>query len=89
VLSPGLQHPGSLDQLGVQAAGLTIAFIVVFSLSYVTPAAIKAVFGLRVTDQEEQDGLDIVEHGMYGYPEQFIEEQAEATHGPIGEPRSA
>ena len=67
-------------------------FVAVFVLSYLTFAVIKAVFGLRVTDQEEQDGLDIVEHGMYGYPEQFIEEQAEATHatqGPIGEPRSA
>ena len=66
------------------------AFVAVFVLSYITFAAIKAVFGLRVTDQEEQDGLDIVEHGMYGYPEQFIEEQAEAVRvDPIGEPRSA
>ncbi len=42
--------------------------MVVFALSYVTFAAIKAVFGLRVTPQEEEAGLDIVEHGMYGYP---------------------
>jgi Amt family ammonium transporter len=30
-----------------------------------------AVHGLRVT-AEEDAGLDISEHGMYGYPEQFI-----------------
>jgi len=72
---PGLFYSGSFEQLGVQAAGVLAAFVAVFVLSYLTFAVIKAVFGLRVTDQEEQDGLDIVEHGMYGYPEQFIEEE--------------
>jgi Amt family ammonium transporter len=33
---------------------------------------IKKVYGLRVTEHEEDAGLDISEHGMYGYPEQFI-----------------
>ncbi len=27
---------------------------------------------MRVTENEEDAGLDISEHGMYGYPEQFI-----------------
>jgi ammonium transporter, Amt family len=27
---------------------------------------------LRVTSEQEEAGLDIVEHGMYGYPELFI-----------------
>jgi ammonium transporter, Amt family len=27
---------------------------------------------LRVSADEEDAGLDISEHGMYGYPEQFI-----------------
>ena len=34
--------------------------------------AIKKAYGLRVTEEEEDAGLDISEHGMYGYPEQFI-----------------
>ena len=33
---------------------------------------IKKTYGLRVTEDEEIAGLDISEHGMYGYPEQFI-----------------
>ena len=41
-------------------------------LSYLTFAAIKATIGLRVSEDEEEAGLDIVEHGMYGYPELFI-----------------
>ncbi|ADB48623.1 ammonium transporter [Conexibacter woesei] len=68
----GLVYSGSFEQLGVQALGVLVAFLLVFTLSYLTFAAIKALFGLRVTDEEEQEGLDIVEHGMYGYPEQFI-----------------
>jgi ammonium transporter, Amt family len=27
---------------------------------------------MRVSAEQEEAGLDIVEHGMYGYPEQFI-----------------
>ncbi len=34
--------------------------------------SIKKTYGLRVTAEEEDAGLDISEHGMYGYPEQFI-----------------
>ena len=49
-----------------------MAFTFVFGLSYLTFAAIKATIGLRVTPEDEDAGLDIVEHGMYGYPEQFI-----------------
>ena len=42
------------------------------SLSYVVFGVIKATYGLRVSAEEEDAGLDISEHGMYGYPEQFI-----------------
>jgi Amt family ammonium transporter len=70
---PGLFYTGSFTQLGVQALGVTVAFAAVFTLSYITFAAIKAVFGLRVTPEEEEAGLDIVEHGMYGYPEQYVD----------------
>jgi ammonium transporter, Amt family len=70
---PGLFYSGSFTQLGVQALGVTVAFVVVFTLSYITFALIKAFFGLRVTPEEEEAGLDIVEHGMYGYPEQYVD----------------
>jgi Amt family ammonium transporter len=69
---PGLFYSGSVEQLGVQAVGVGAAFVTVFILSYATFAAIKATIGLRVSAQEEDDGLDIASHGMYGYPEQFI-----------------
>ena len=68
----GLVYNGSFDQLLTQAVGVVTVFAFVFLMSFATFAAIKATIGLRVTEEEEDAGLDIVEHGMYGYPEQFI-----------------
>ena len=68
----GLIYTGSFHQLGTQALGVVVVFSFVFALSYATFYAIKKTYGLRVTAEEEEAGLDISEHGMYGYPEQFI-----------------
>ncbi len=70
----GLFYTGKFGQLGVQALGVVAVFAFVFALSYVSFAIIKVAMGgsLRVTADEEDAGLDISEHGMYGYPEQFI-----------------
>jgi Amt family ammonium transporter len=69
----------SLGQFGVQAAAVGLTFVVVFAISYVTFALIKATIGLRVPDEEEEAGLDISSHGMYGYPEQFIPQPEYST----------
>jgi Amt family ammonium transporter len=68
----GLVYSGSFHQLGIQALGVVVVFGFVFVLSYGTFWAIKHTYGLRVSAEEEDAGLDISEHGMYGYPEQFI-----------------
>ena len=68
----GLVYTGSFGQLGTQALGVVVVFAFVFTLSFVTFLAIKKTYGLRVSEEEEEAGLDITEHGMYGYPEQFI-----------------
>ena len=72
----------AIGQLGVQAAAVGLTFVVVFVLSYATFAAIKATIGLRVSDDEEEAGLDISSHGMYGYPEQFIPQPEYSTGMP-------
>jgi ammonium transporter, Amt family len=69
---PGLWYTGSFHQLGAQVLGVASAFVFVFSFSFATFYAIKKLYGLRVSAEEEDAGLDISEHGMYGYPEQFI-----------------
>jgi ammonium transporter, Amt family len=70
----GLFYSGSFSQLGAQAAAVGLTFLVVFVISFVAFQVIKAILGgsLRVDADEEDAGLDIAEHGMYGYPEQFI-----------------
>jgi Amt family ammonium transporter len=69
---PGLFYTGSFSQLAVQALGVVTVFAFVFAASYGTFWLIKKTYGLRVSLEEEEAGLDISEHGMYGYPEQFI-----------------
>jgi Amt family ammonium transporter len=75
----------AFEQLGAQALGVTTAFAFVFAASFAAFYVIKKVYGLRVTDAEEDAGLDISEHGMYGYPEQFIPqpEYPGAASGPL------
>ncbi|HEX2413678.1 MAG TPA: hypothetical protein VHJ37_00540, partial [Thermoleophilaceae bacterium] len=85
---PGLFYNGSFTQLGVQAVGVLAAFAMVFTLSYITFAAIKATVGIRVSEEEEEAGLDIAAHGMYGYPEQFIP-QSEMGGAPLPAATSA
>jgi Amt family ammonium transporter len=68
----GLWYSGSFHQLGAQALGVGVVFACVLVVSYAVFGAIKATIGLRVSPEQEEAGLDIVEHGMYGYPEHFI-----------------
>jgi Amt family ammonium transporter len=69
---PGLVYSGSIHQLAVQGLGVAAAFASVFTVSFVVFFVLKATYGLRVNPDEERYGLDIVEHGMWGYPEQFM-----------------
>jgi ammonium transporter, Amt family len=69
----------SLGQLGVQALAVLFTFAVVFAISIATFAFIRATIGLRVPPEEEEAGLDISSHGMYGYPEAFIPQPEYST----------
>jgi Amt family ammonium transporter len=69
---PGLWYSGSAHQLLVQGLGVAAAFAAVFSVSFAVFYVIRATYGLRVTPEEESHGLDIAEHGMWGYPERFM-----------------
>jgi Amt family ammonium transporter len=80
----GLLQGGGFGQLGAQAAAVALTFLVVLVLSLITFAGIKAAFGLRVSEEEEEAGLDIAEHGMYGYPEQFIPAPELVGYAPSG-----
>ncbi|MBQ6966815.1 MAG: ammonium transporter [Lachnospiraceae bacterium] len=60
----GLFYGGGFKLLGIQfigfvavAAWATITMFIVFTV-------IKAIFGLRVSEEEEIEGLDVMEHGL-------------------------
>src|ERR671914_620669 len=66
---PGLFYGGGFYQLGVQALGIVAAGGFVFISSLAVFAVLKATIGIRVKPDQELDGLDIHEHGVYGYPD--------------------
>ncbi|MCV6637337.1 ammonium transporter [Candidatus Albibeggiatoa sp. nov. NOAA] len=52
-----------------QLIGIVVIFSWVFVTSLVTWFVIKLIFGLRVSEEEEYEGLDLSECGMEAYPE--------------------
>ena len=69
---PGLFYGGGFAQLGVQALGVGASGAYAFVVSFILLLIIKKVLnGLRVSEEEEIIGLDLSEHGSYGYPEMF------------------
>lgn len=70
--SAGLFYGGGFHQLGVQALGLVSVGAFTFGASFAILWALKKTFGIRVEAEVETDGLDVHEHGMWGYPEFFI-----------------
>ena len=64
----GLFNSGSFNQLGVQALGAGAYAIWTVVTCFIAWQIIGALFGgIRVTEQEETEGLDIGEHGMEAY----------------------
>ena len=68
----GLLYTGSPYQLGVQALGLAAVGVFTFSASFGSLWALNRLWGIRVEQHVETAGLDVAEHGMWGYPEFYI-----------------
>jgi Amt family ammonium transporter len=75
---PGLFYGGGFDQLGVQLMGVVSCGLFAFVVSYAILFIMKKAGGIRVTEEEEIMGLDMSEHGSYGYPEQMILDQSKS-----------
>jgi Amt family ammonium transporter len=88
----GLLLGGGGEQLWVQFYGIaaTVGFTLVACL--IVFMGIKYTVGLRVSEEHELAGLDISEHGMFGYPERFIDvpgaEPESDGHSPAEAPSS-
>ncbi len=66
-IAKGLFYGGGTDQLVSQIIGVVAVAAFVFVASTIMFAVIKATIGLRVSEQEEREGLDVHEHGSPGY----------------------
>ena len=63
----GLFYGGGVHQLLLQLTGVGSVLLWTGMTMFIVFKLIDKIFGLRVTDQEQLDGLDIHEHGMNAY----------------------
>jgi Amt family ammonium transporter len=68
----GLVYTGSFHQVGVQLLGLAAVGAFTFTASFAILKGLDALWGIRVEADVETAGLDVSEHGMWGYPEFYI-----------------
>jgi Amt family ammonium transporter len=77
--SAGLFYGGGFTQLGIQLIGIVAVAAFAFVISYILLLITKALLGvLRVSEEEEIVGLDLSEHGSYGYPESMKNQKTSA-----------
>ncbi len=79
----GLFYGGGFGQLGIQILGVVSVMAMTALLSGLFWAALKFTLGIRVSQMEELEGLDISEHGMEAYAG-FTKE---TMTGPLGQTR--
>jgi Amt family ammonium transporter len=65
----GLLYGGGLHLLGIQVLGVAAVSLWAFSSTYVIFSILKATVGIRVSLEEEIEGLDLSEHGVSAYSE--------------------
>jgi Amt family ammonium transporter len=66
----GLLTGHGFTQLGYQIVGVVAVGLFAIVTSWIAWSVIGAIFGgIRVTEAEETEGLDIGEHGMEAYPD--------------------
>lgn len=65
----GLLLGGGFTQFGYQVIGVVAIALWTVVTSAILFGVIRATIGLRVSEAEEEGGLDVGEHGMESYPE--------------------
>jgi Amt family ammonium transporter len=65
----GLLFGGGTKLLVAQLAGVVAAGVFTFTISLIAWGLMKATIGIRVSPEEEMEGLDVGEHGITAYPD--------------------
>ena len=58
---------GGMDQLGRQAVAVTIALGYAFTVTFVIAKVLEYTIGIRVSDADEREGLDVTLHEEQAY----------------------
>ncbi len=66
---------GGYQQFVIQVVGAILSIVWAFVASFIVFKIIDLTIGLRVSEEHEIAGLDIVEHGISAYPEFMIHEE--------------
>ncbi|MCL6639531.1 MAG: ammonium transporter [Firmicutes bacterium] len=83
----GLFYGGGLQFLSVQALGVLSVSVWAFASTFIVFTLLKKTVGIRVSAQEEAEGLDLNEHGIPAYtglvatPLYDVEENPAHVHG--------
>ena len=63
----GISESGVLNQLMIQLLGIALIFVWTAVLTWIILKIISHITGLRVDDETESQGLDLMSHGERGY----------------------
>jgi len=63
----GISESGALNQLMIQLLGIALIFVWTAVLTWIILKIISHITGLRVDDETESQGLDLMSHGERGY----------------------
>jgi ammonium transporter, Amt family len=81
----GLFFGGGTGLLFAQLVGIVTVGIFTFAIASIVWLILKAIVGIRVSEEEEIEGLDIGEHGISAYPD-FPSTPSLLGHGSAGRP---
>jgi Amt family ammonium transporter len=85
-LAAGIFNMGgtSMQIIGVQVLGIAACFLWVFPAAFILFKLIDKTVGLRVSQEEEMEGLDVAEHGGNAYPDFAVTSHGGVTAGGMG-----
>ncbi|MGD8368942.1 MAG: ammonium transporter [Desulfobacterales bacterium] len=88
-LAAGIFNMGgtSAKIIGVQLLGIGACFLWVFPTAFVLFKLIDMTVGLRVSPEEEMEGLDLSEHGGTAYPDFSVLAYESVGSGGFGRPK--
>ena len=86
---PGLFYGGGITQFLIQAIGVGAVFLWCIVTGFILFSLVKAINGLRVSAEEEVEGLDVHEHGGTAYPNFTVSDTNSLGMASAGLPASA